>query len=96
LHGGGNSWRGEVLDISRTGIHLQLARRFESNAILKVEVVDANAEPVIIWLVHVRWVRQVTDELWSVGCSLNRELTEEELDTFLDNIPPTVMIQESK
>jgi serine/threonine protein kinase len=94
LQGGLRQWPGEVLDISLSGLHLQLDRRFEPGAVLRVEVVDAELAVIATWLVRVRWVREVSARRWSLGGSFNQALSAAELDTFLDALPPTVVVQE--
>ena len=65
LQGGLRQWRGEVLDISLTGVHLQLDRRFEPGAVLRLEVLDEQLAVIATWLVQARWVRQVSGRLKS-------------------------------
>jgi serine/threonine protein kinase len=88
----GQPWSGHVLDISRTGIHLQLARRFEPGVLLRVELADDSPEFSASWLARVRWVRQTAADCWSIGCALCRPLCEDELMTYVEQMPATAII----
>jgi hypothetical protein len=96
LNGGQQPWQGEALDISLTGIHLQLDRRFEPGSVLRVEVRGEDNQAVANWLVRVRWVREVVSRRWSIGCSFNQSLTDQELESVLEAMSATTVVIEER
>jgi serine/threonine protein kinase len=90
--GGQQHWSAEIEDISVTGVRLQLDRRVEPGSVLCVDVVLEPSQAVSSWLVRVRWVRQVASRRYSLGCSFNRNLSESELHTLLENRSSTVVV----
>ncbi len=92
LNGEKDEWRAEAVDISLTGICLQLSRRCERNAVLSVEFRDEDAALSITLLARVNWVRKGANGIWCIGCSFGRALTEEELNVLLENVNPTVAV----
>ncbi len=65
------SWRGEISDISATGLGLHLRRRFEPGTILAIQL-PAPVGAVLARVVH---VRQETRG-WFMGCELAECLSE--------------------
>jgi hypothetical protein len=81
-----------VLDISRSGVRLQLQRRFEPGVILGMSVPDGRAEARATLLLRVCWVRAVGDR-WQVGGAFARSLSEADLELMAENQPVTVVVR---
>lgn len=71
-------WVGKVVNISQTGICLELSRRFEPGAILQVAIPAKEAERNVV--VRVIWVKKLADKLWQLGCHYDFPLYEFEVD----------------
>ena len=84
-------WSAEVQDISTTGLCLRLSRRFEPGAVLAVEVLDDQSNPLSTLYAKVLWVREVASKNWETGCAFNAQMDPGELDTYL-NKPRTVVM----
>jgi serine/threonine protein kinase len=82
LQGNRRPWQAAVQELSRTGLRLQMERRFEPGTILGVEVTDPVQDATVTWLVQVRWVRETAEKQWQLGCSFHRELCEDDLRTY--------------
>jgi serine/threonine protein kinase len=74
-------WHGEVVDISETGLCLQLERRFEPGTMLTLflngEGDSDERRPV---LVRVMWVQKKSAKTWHLGGQLDHSLCSFELD----------------
>ena len=77
--------RGELQDVSLTGVQLRLPRRFEPGATLCMDIHDAEGFAITDQRVTIRWVKQVAEREWLAGCGFEREISEEELDDLLGN-----------
>jgi hypothetical protein len=71
-----------VEDVSRGGLRLLLDRRFEAGTLLRVEV-ELAKETLLPLLARVVNLVNRPDGTWVVGCSLAKELTEDELQVLL-------------
>jgi serine/threonine protein kinase len=74
----GENWTGEVVNISETGLCLQLSRRFEPGSILTV-VLNGQTSQRRSVLVRIVWVEQVTKRLWRMGCQYDQPLCDFEV-----------------
>jgi hypothetical protein len=75
-------WQARVLNISRSGIALVLARRFERGALLSMDLEgpqQAVSRSVLARVVH---ARPDDNNAWIVGCVFSSELLDEELHAF--------------
>jgi Protein kinase domain/PilZ domain len=84
--------RGEMQDVSRTGVQLRLPRRFEPGATLCMDIHNPEGATVLDQRVTIRWVKEVADQEWIFGCGFEREISEEELDGLLGNPGSTVVM----
>ncbi|HWY85979.1 MAG TPA: serine/threonine-protein kinase [Gemmataceae bacterium] len=68
-------WVTKVLDISETGICLELNRRFERGVLLKILLEEG---PILQHSVVacVMWVKQLAPKSWKVGCRFARPISE--------------------
>jgi serine/threonine protein kinase len=68
-------WTGQVVNLSETGLCLQLNRRFERGALLTIAMKGSQYR----WrslVVSVIWVRQEGPDCWKLGCKLDQPLSE--------------------
>jgi serine/threonine protein kinase len=80
----GKSWRGRTVNISETGVCLELNRRFEPGAILTFTLGDPGQSRNSL-VAQVKWVRQVGPRVWQVGCRFDQHLCDFELNDLLEN-----------
>lgn len=92
LQAQGQQWLGTIQDISITGVRVEATRRFEPGTILGLVVYDMILELESTHWAKVCWVRQLNNNFFSMGCSFNRPLKEDELNTFLDCGNSTIVI----
>jgi serine/threonine protein kinase len=71
-------WVGQVNNISRTGLCLDLNRRFEPGALLRI-VLDPESHRRCSLVVRVVWIKQQSPKTWTVGCHLDQPLSEHEV-----------------
>jgi serine/threonine protein kinase len=81
----------EIIDISQTGIRLEVERNFERGSVFAVSVCDESRNRVWSWRVEVRWTL-MAGKRWMIGGKLSRPLTATELDVFA-NTTPTILVQ---
>jgi serine/threonine protein kinase len=72
------SWEGRVVDISETGVCLELGRRFETGALLSLVVEGENRQRRAV-VVRVRWVKPKGPKNWQMGCQLDHSLCDFEV-----------------
>ena len=77
-----SAWLGKVRDISTVGIGLSMRWRFEPGSALIVELA-AGPDHVMRVPVHVIHATPEGNERWIIGCTFDRPLSEQELQTFL-------------
>ncbi len=79
----GEFWAAAVQDISATGIRLLMKRRFKPGTRLVVELMNGAGKMTHTLPVEV--VRNLSrpDESWMVGCTFERELSEDEFRALL-------------
>ena len=78
----GIAWLGRIRDISPDGIGLNMSRRFEPETALIIEL--AKRPEVLPHLAaHVVHATPQTTGRWIIGCTFDRVLSPEELQTFL-------------
>jgi serine/threonine protein kinase len=87
-------WQAEIQDISLTGLRMTLDRRFEVGTVLTLEILDEQGNGVAKTLARVQWVRETSQNRWSVGCAFHRPLTEDDLDTLLESRSATVVLHQ--
>jgi hypothetical protein len=76
------SWSARVRDISRGGIKLNLNRPFETGTLLKVEISNGQGDQSRSLMVRVVHVSPQGPFSWSLGCSFDKELTQQDLLFF--------------
>jgi CheY-like chemotaxis protein len=84
----GESWLGKLRDISSTGVKILVNRRFEVGTLLALELPRPGWETTRILLCRV--VRMAPEPIgrdWEIGCTLARELSDDEVQSFLEPIP---------
>jgi CheY-like chemotaxis protein len=79
----GQHWQGQVLDISASGARVLLNRRFEVGTVLVLSVTSSSGESVQRLLARVVRLVRETDGQWSLGCSFNRPVDENDLRDLL-------------
>ena len=75
--------RAVVRDVSVRGLALLVAERFEPGTVLAVELRERDGEVSGVLTARVRHLRRAPGDLWLVGCSLSRTLTDDELAALL-------------
>jgi serine/threonine protein kinase len=71
-------WVGKVLNISETGLCLELKRRFERGTLLTFVLQGSQTRRRSL-VGRVMWVKQLSPESWTMGCQLDRPLSEPEI-----------------
>jgi serine/threonine protein kinase len=74
----GKGWRGRVVNISETGVCLEIRRRFEPGAMLTFAI-DAPRHSRQSLVIRVMWVRKVGASSWQVGCQFDQPLCDVEV-----------------
>jgi eukaryotic-like serine/threonine-protein kinase len=92
LKGSAVQWLGEVLDISLSGMRIQLDRHFEPGVVLNVTIGSEEVSVSVTRLIQVRWVRGVGGSRWLIGAAFSRPLTEGELSPLIEHKPATEVI----
>jgi serine/threonine protein kinase len=78
----GENWFGKLINVSESGLCLQLSRRFEPGAILTV-VLDSQTSRRRSVLVRVVWVEKVSKKQWKMGCHYDQPLCDFEVRDML-------------
>jgi CheY-like chemotaxis protein len=82
----GESWLGKLRDISATGVKILINRRFEVGTLLAVELPRPGWEATNMLLCRVvRITKDPVGHDWEVGCALDRELSDDEVQSYLDS-----------
>ena len=76
----GEAWEGEVVDISETGLCLQLTRRFEPGTVLTVFLKDT--PPCRHLVIQVMWTRK-NAQAWHIGGRFDHPLCNFQLDELV-------------
>jgi serine/threonine protein kinase len=71
-------WEGQVVNISQTGLCVELNRRYQPGAILKIVLESENIKRQTL-LVQVVWVTQQSPNCWHMGCQFDQPLCEFEI-----------------
>jgi serine/threonine protein kinase len=79
----GKRWRGRAINISETGLCLELHRRFEPGANLTFTLGDLDQHRNSL-IARVMWVRQVSAKVWHLGCRFDEPLCDFELKDLLE------------
>ena len=72
------AWTGQVIDLSETGLCLELGRRFERGVLLTVLFESEGDEPRSA-VVRVMWVKQQSPGAWRMGCQFDQPLSDTEV-----------------
>jgi serine/threonine protein kinase len=72
------SWPGKVVNISQTGLCLELSRSYAAGVLLRVEVESKPAGQHTV-VVRVMWVKQKGPKSWEMGCQYEHPLGEVEV-----------------
>jgi hypothetical protein len=78
-----SGWPAQACDVSRGGLKLLSTRKFERGATLKIGSINESAGNPSMVIAQVRYVTPTPDGKWILGCAFLKELTEEELLTWL-------------
>jgi hypothetical protein len=76
-------WTAKVRDISRTGLGLVVQRRFEPGTVLTAELQKAEDDFSCTLRLRVVHANPTEDGSWVLGCLLEDELSEEQLNALL-------------
>jgi hypothetical protein len=79
-----DSWPANIENISRGGLKVVIGRRFEVGTILKVEVALSDEDHFSMHLAKVVRIEQEPNGSWSLGCAFDQEISEDELQEFLN------------
>jgi len=79
----GSGWPGRAVNISAGGIGLVLRHCFKRGVSLAIELPDTPPARRRILLARVRHASAQRDGTWFIGCAFIEELSEEELQTLL-------------
>jgi serine/threonine protein kinase len=74
----GKAWRGRVVNISETGVCLELRRRFEPGAMLTFAL-EGPLHSRQSLVIRVMWVRKAGESSWQVGCQFDAPLCDMEV-----------------
>ena len=77
-------WTAHTQDISRGGLELLTERRFERGTILTIKPTAAECRDLPAFLAQVVRVSGPVDGKWVLGCRLGTEMSEADLQEFLD------------
>jgi len=81
----GESWSGKLRDISATGVKILINRRFEVGTLLALELPRPGWDASRMLLCRVvRVSKEPVGHDWEVGCVLDRELSDDEVQSFLE------------
>ena len=76
-------WAGSIQDVSPGGLALNLRRPFVPGTILSVELTPKAAGPRCL-VVRVGHATKQTNDRWIIGCEFTSPLSEEELQSLLE------------
>jgi CheY-like chemotaxis protein len=79
----GEHWEGQIVDISAGGARVVLSRRFEVGTVLVLAVNNGSGEIAQRLLARVVRVVHEPDGQWSLGCSFNCPLADDDLRDLL-------------
>src|SRR5207249_7242888 len=84
----GETWVGKLRDISSTGVKILVNRRFEIGTLLVLELPRPGWDTSRMLLCRVvRTSKESIGRDWEIGCTLARELSDDEVQSFLEPIP---------
>ena len=83
--------KAEILDISATGAHLQVLRRFEIGSLIDLFVGGDDGFRNVL---KIRWVRSGDDGKWRVGGRFHRKFNPSELEQILKREVDTAIVAE--
>jgi serine/threonine protein kinase len=83
--GTGKRWASAVMDISTTGMCLQVNRRFEPGSILEVAMSLNPDDSEVNQLAHVRWVKAADSKAWLLGCEFVNQMSSADLETLFNS-----------
>jgi serine/threonine protein kinase len=83
-------WSAEVRDLSLTGVCLELKRRLEPGASVRVELHDDTLRPIIRGVI--RWAHATSEGRWWHGCQFQTAMTEHELMVLLGGLRKTELM----
>jgi serine/threonine protein kinase len=82
--GTGRRWASAVMDISTTGMCVQVSRRFEPGSVLEFAILVDPNDSAINQLACVRWIKAVDSKAWLLGCEFAQEMSREDLETLFN------------
>jgi len=87
-------WVSTILDISTTGMRMQVGRRFETGSVLEVAIAINGADNAIHLLAHVRWIKAGEGNAWLLGCEFVEKMNMEDLETLFNlGLDPTKVVK---
>jgi serine/threonine protein kinase len=72
------AWRGSLIDLSETGLCLQLNRKFEPGTNLTISLGGKKLRRRSL-LARVLWVQRCSERVWRMGCNFDQPLTWQEI-----------------
>jgi hypothetical protein len=76
-------WQGKLCNLSRGGVAITLARRFEVGTILAIGVQGQSEQVLGTVVARVAHVSNQADGSWLHGCSFTKPISEEDLKELL-------------
>ena len=83
--------KAEILDISATGVHLQVSRRFEIGSLIDLFVGGSEGFSNVL---KIRWIREGDASKWRVGGRFHRKFSPAELEQILNREVDTAIVAE--
>lgn len=78
-----DSWPAKIENVSRGGLKIVIARRFEVGTILKVEIATATEESRCTLLARVVSAAPESTGNWGLGCAFLQQISQEEVQDLL-------------
>jgi hypothetical protein len=75
----------QACDISRGGLKLLLAHKFERGTILKIRTVNEGPDKLALMMAEVRYAMPTLEGKWMMGCAFLKELSEIELQAWMSD-----------
>ncbi|HJT76557.1 MAG TPA: PilZ domain-containing protein [Gemmataceae bacterium] len=82
--GGAAPWRGQVLDLSPSGLGLASTRAVETGSHLTIDLRPARGQAARRLLVRVAHVKQQDEGTWLLGCEFTQQLSEADLTALAE------------
>lgn len=79
----GQRWDALIVDLSVSGICMQMSRRFEVGSVLEVFFSNDEEDSAVTHLVRVRWLKSTEKNGWMFGCEFVNTINEDQVQSIL-------------